>query len=625
VATDAWGIDDGWHDTKGGWHPTGAATSDALRTAMGGDARHDHPPPGRDVWVLRPGEAATLPRPRRVRLEDGTELGELGRLPGDLPLGIHEVLDDDDLGVTLLVSPGRCHLPEGLRAWGVAMQVPTTRSSTSWGIGDLGDVDAVAAWLARHGGRALGLSPLHAPTPVTPIPPSPYSPSSRRWRNPLLIDVDAVDGTGAHGELAELGTRARALLDAPLVDRDLAWTYRSAALELLWASRSDRERDEVAAYRRRHGRSLELWVTFCALAERHGPDWTVWPGELRHPDVEDVAIAAAASADRLAFHAWLQLLIDRQLERAADHGVRLVQDLAVGIDGHGADGWILQDLLALDVSVGAPPDDFAPDGQRWALPPFIPWRLRGAGYRPLAELLRAGMQPGRGLRVDHVMGLFRLFWIPDGAEPCDGTYVRFAGRELLEVVAMESARAEALVIGEDLGTVEDHARAQLADAGVLSTRLVWFEDEPPEAYPPQSLGMVTTHDLPTVAGLWTGEDEAEQEAVGRPSPPVETQRVRERLARLTGLDPELRSPDDVPPALALVHRRLAAGSSAVVLATLEDATGSVPRPNIPGTTTERANWSVALPVKVDELDESPIVAAVIEPLQEARGQHPSGD
>lgn len=627
MTTDSWGIDDGWHDTAGGWHPAPPTTQAALREAMGGAAEGDHPPAGRDVWILRPGAGAHLDRPRGVILEDGTDLGSVLHVPGDLPLGLHHLLPDeaDPLGATLLVGPGRCHLPAGLRSWGVAMQVPTSRSTTSWGIGDLSDVGTVAAWLVARGGEALGLSPLHAATPALPQPASPYSPSSRRWRHQLLLRIDHIDGAGDSAAVSALADRARALADHEIVDRDATWVLHTEALNHLWAGRSDRQRAEVEAYRARHGRPLELWATFCALAEVHGPDWTRWPEVLRHPDGAAVAEAVRPVVDRLAFHAWVQLLLEGQLDDVAELGVRLVQDLAIGVDPRGADGWALQDLLALDVSVGAPPDDFAPQGQSWGLPPFIPWRLRDVGYRPLAELLRAGMLPGGGLRVDHVMGLARLFWIPPNSDPADGTYVRFAGRELLEVLAMESARAGALVVGEDLGTVEDGFREELRSTGILSTRLVWFEDDPPERYPEQSLGMVTTHDLPTVAGLWTGSDEAELEAVGRPSPPEAIQGVRRRLAALTGLDADDRDPADVPQALEAVHRRLGAGASVLALATLEDLVAMEPRPNVPGTTTERSNWSRSLPVKVDKLDESGVVGRTARALADARGPEPRGN
>jgi 4-alpha-glucanotransferase len=499
------------------------------------------------------------------------------------------------------------------------MQVPTTRSRQSWGIGDLGDVDAVARWLASHGAGVLGLSPLHASTPVAPLPSSPYSPSSRRWRNPSLLRVDAIAGAGDHPAVQDLAEQARLLLHRHLLDRDAVWALQQRALELLWRDRSGRQRAALARFRDANGAALEQWARYCALAEVHGPVWPEWPAGLRHPDGPGVDTAVAPLADRVAFHAWLQLELDEQVTRAATHGVRLIQDLAIGADPGGADAWALQDILALDVSVGAPPDEFAPQGQRWALPPFIPWRLRDAGYRPLAELLRASLGTGGGLRVDHVMGLARLFWIPDGADPADGAYVRFHGRELLEVLAMESARCEAVVVGEDLGTVEDQFRRELADTNVLSTRVVWFEDQPPEDYPEMSLGVVTTHDLPTVAGLWTGRDEQELERVGRPSPSDATARVRQRAGWLTGLDPDTRPADDLDDLQARLHHRLGAGRSMIALATLEDACAVEDRPNVPGSTTERPNWSIALPIPVEAFDTTASVRRVIDSLAQGRG------
>ena len=603
TATDRWGIDDGWIDIAGAWHPTPVATIEAFREAMG------DPAAARPVRVVRPGSMDVLPGRGHLRLEDGEDAGEVDRLPPDLPLGIHDLAPlDGGPSTTLIVSPGRCHLPEGLREWGVTMQVPTTRSTTSWGIGDLGDVATVARWVAAQGGRAVALSPLHAPTPVTPVQPSPYSPSSRRWRNPLLVDLRPL----ALADATSLERQARALLAEPVVDRDRVWSLKLPALEQVWALERERRADDLARFRAAHGESLDGWARFCVLAEDHGPDWHRWPAPLRHPRSLAVADVAAERADRVSFHAWLQLVIDEQLAAAAEHGVRLVQDLAIGADPHGADAWLWQDLLAEGVSVGAPPDEFSPDGQRWGLPPFIPWRLRDVGYRPLAELLRSSLAAGGGLRIDHVMGLARLFWVPSGAEATEGAYVRFAGRELLEVLALESTRAEALVIGEDLGTVEAGFREELARTGILSTRVVWFEAEPPEAYPYQALGMVTTHDLPTIVGQWTGADEAELVALGRPTPPEAGAGVRRRLAALV---PD--AADTEPGAVVTeVHRRLGQSPAALVLATLEDVTGMATRPNVPGTTEERPNWSVALPVAIDELPPTP---AALEALADGRG------
>lgn len=636
MGTDAWGIDDGWEDTSSHWHAAPPETIESIRTAMAADptvpgAATGHigpqpspeawgprngPPAGRPVWVVRPGQDEHLLNRCRLVLEDGDDLGELDHLPRELPLGIHDLTPvDGGPTTTLIVSPRRCHLPPDLRTWGITMQVPTTRSQRSWGIGDLADVREVATWVHAHGGGALGLSPLHAPTPVAPVQTSPYYPSSRRWRNPLLLRIEDVPGARETPDIAELAAQAHRLLDERVVDRDRCWELKRQALRRLWEAAGDPVRDELAAWRDDQGAPLEGWARFCALADLHGPTWSAWPADLQRPDSPAVEEAAAKLAEHVAFHAWLQLLLEQQLLAAQVDGVRLIQDLAIGVDPGGADAWALQDLLALEMSVGAPPDDFARGGQSWGLPPFIPWRLRDAGYRPLAELLRASMADGGGLRVDHVMGLSRLFWIPEGAPPSQGTYVRFAGRELLDVLAMESARAGAIVVGEDLGTVEPAFRHDLHDTRVLSTRLVWFEEVPPEQYPEDALAMVTTHDLPTIAGVWTGADDLELEQLGRHAPEDASGRLRARLDRLADL------PADAPPAAATsaIHERLSASAARLVLGTLEDVCAVERRPNVPGTTSaERANWSEPLPLTIDQLGGNEAVVEAIEALGRRR-------
>ena len=366
---------------------------------------------------------------------------------------------------------------------------------------------------------------------------------------------------------------------------------------------SDRQR--LAAWRTEQGAALEGWARFCALAERHGASWRSWPAELRHPDDPAVGRAVASLRDRVAFHAWLQLLVTEQLDAASRSGPRLIQDLAIGVDPGGADAWLWQDLLAPGFSIGAPPDEFEPDGQRWGLPPWMPNRLRDTGYRPLAEILRAAMVSGGGLRIDHVMGLSRLFWVPDGGTPADGVYVRFPGRELLELVALESARAAAVVVGEDLGTVEPGYREALHETGILSTRLVWFEDAPPEEWPRQALAMVTTHDLPTLAGMCLGVD--------RPAA------MWDRLQRL------VTAPDQLPAARVAeaVHRRIGASPAVLAAATLEDLLGVVERPNVPGTLdAERPNWSRALPLPVEDIANDGDARRALAALAEGRASGP---
>ena len=590
--TDAWGIDAGWFGTDGEWHTAPPATVEAIRAAMG-------EPADRPVWVVRPGAGDPLLGPCELRLEDGTDLGVVERLPEDLPLGIHELAPVDAGPVTtLLAGPGRCHLPDGMREWGVTVQVPTARSSASWGIGDLADVRSIARWIAGRGGQSVALSPLHAPTPVPPIATSPYYPSSRRWRSPLLIRVDEV---GADDRVAALAEEARGLLAEGRVDRDACWAKQRPALEHLWSGLGPPAREAAARWRRSQGDELERWATFCALAEVHGSSWREWPAELRDPHGPAIAAAASELEHRVAFHAWLQQLVEEQLDGARAEGARLVQDLAVGVDPGGADAWAHQELLGEGFSIGAPPDEFQAEGQSWGLPPWIPWRLRDAGYRPLASLLRASMVAGGGLRIDHVMGLTRLFWVPEGGRPADGAYVRFHGSELLELVALESARAGAVVVGEDLGTVEPGLREELHDRRILSTKVVWFEDAPPEAWPAQALAMTTTHDLPTLAGLVKGTDAPEA--------------MRANLERLVG--PLADRP--VTEVAVEVHAHLGRSPAVLALATLEDLLGVEDRPNVPGTTDdERPNWSTPLPVPVDALPDQPAAGRILDALADGR-------
>jgi 4-alpha-glucanotransferase len=394
------------------------------------------------------------------------------------------------------------------------------------------------------------------------------------------------------------------------------------ALEAVWA-RADHDEAGLTGYRAREGRGLEEFATFCTLAERHGAGWRRWPAEHRHPASPAVARFAAERAQRVGFHAWLQWQLDEQLARAGQ-ALRLVTDLAIGFDGEGADAWAWQDVLAQDVTVGAPPDEFALEGQDWGLPPFVPHRLRAAGYGPFIETVRAGLRHAGGMRVDHVMGLFRLYWVPNAATARDGAYVRYPTDDLLAILALESERARALVIGEDLGTVEPGVRERLAAERILSTRILLFEPTPWE-YPALSLAAVTTHDLPTVRGLWTGSDLREQATAGLAPNAEGTGALRARVRELAGLG------DGAPSgAVTLaIHRRLAEAPSGIVVATLDDALDVAERPNLPGTTSDRrANWSLALPAPLEEVQADPrvrtLAGALRRPAPPAAGRGPAG-
>jgi 4-alpha-glucanotransferase len=606
MATDAWGIDDGYWDASGRWHTTSPETVAALRGAMGGAA--DGPPDGPAAWVVHADRAEPLLGPCELALEDGSELRAEAELPRDLPIGYHELRPLDGGPATrLIVTPGRCHLPDGLRAWLFTVQLPACRSAASWGIGDLADLRSIGSWSAERGAGMVGVSPMHAPRPVGRVEASPYSPSSRRWFNPLLLRIEELPGAGG-ATVEALGAQARALNAGPVVDRDAVWALKRRALDQLWAALGPDLRFE--RWRAEMGGELEAYARFCALAEHHGSRWRHWPSEHRHPSAAGVASFAADRADRVAFWAWVQFLVDEQIQRA-EEPLALLTDLAVGVDPDGADAWCLQDLLALDVRVGAPPDEFNRAGQDWGLPPFVPHALRTVAYEPLASLWRAAMGHGGGLRIDHVMGLFRLFWLPPGGAPTDGAYVRYPADELLAVLAIESVRAGAVVVGEDLGTVEEGVRDRLQEAGLLSYRLVWFEDAGPEHYPAQALGAVTTHDLPTIAGVWSGDDGGDQRAAGVEPDEAALGRLRSKLVSTSRLDGD--SPVDE--VIVAVHRRLAAAPCALVGATFEDALALRRRPNLPGTTTERPNWSLGLPLPLEDALDDPLVGRVAAALR----------
>jgi 4-alpha-glucanotransferase len=577
----------------------------AVLHAMGldEDALPDGP---RHVAIVRPG--GSLPVAGTVRLEDGTELGRVDRLPRDVPFGYHELLDEDGRSQLLITGPGRCHLPPALRDWGWAVQLASVRSTASWGIGDLADLRTLAESSAERGAGFVAVSPLGAPNPGPHPEPSPYYPSTRRFGSPLHLRVEEVPGAGSV-DLGDLVARGRALDAERRIARTRVLAVKREALERIWSA-GVVDRAAFEAWRVDQGSALARWAVFCVLSERFGPGWQSWPGELHDPDGAAVAAIAEEAADGIAFHAWVQWCFDRQLASASS-ALRRIADMPVGVDPGGFDAWDWQAQLAIGASVGAPPDRFNVAGQDWGLPPFIPHRLREAHYRPFIDTIRAQLRHAGGLRIDHVLGLFRLWWIPSGHGPARGAYVRYPTDELLEVVALESHRASAILVGEDLGTVPPGVRRELRRRNVLSTRLAYFEKVPPSRYPRYAFAAATTHDLPTIAGAFGGSDLEDQRAAGVRPDPAALALLRSRIVKAAGVgaEPTL---DEVVDG---VHRRLAAAPSVLVAGTLEDALRVEERPNLPGTgSAERDNWSIALPAPLEEVMADPRVAAMAEAL-----------
>jgi 4-alpha-glucanotransferase len=608
MSVDAWGLADGYEDSRGTWRPLSNETREALHRAMGVEG--DAPPPA-PVMVRRAGETLDIPEPARLVLEDGATLDFDGVLPLDVPHGYHELLPrDDGPPIRLIVTPGRCPVPTR-RGWGWAAQLYATRSTASWGIGDLADLRRLGSWSSALGASTILINPLSAALPLRTQQASPYCPSSRRFLNPLYLRIEEVPGAAMLGAALEpLAVAGRALDAERVIDRARIFDLKLAALERLWAV--GEPGSEFDRYIMERGASLRDFAVFSALAEHHGGGWHGWPAEHRRPEAPAVRGFAEAHADRVRFHQWLQWLLDRQLAAAAAE-IGIMQDLPIGVDPDGADAWAWQDSLAPGVSIGAPPDRFVERGQDWGLPPFTPHRLRTLGYTPFIETIRASLRHARGLRIDHVMGLFRLFWVPHGLPPAAGGYVRYPADDLLGIVALESRRAGAIVVGEDLGTVEAGVRDKLAAHGILSYRVAWFEDRLPGRYPALAMAAVTTHDLPTIAGLWTGADIAEQRALGLGSGEALAM-TRARLAALAGVATDAAVPDVVEAA----HARLAEAPSMLVTATLDDALAVRERPNVPGTSLERPNWSIALPLPLETLETAPLARRIAAALDGRR-------
>jgi 4-alpha-glucanotransferase len=598
----AWGINESYRDDYGQWRSVSEKTKATFLAAM--EAESDGPPDPA-LMIIRQGSGNKIERSSEIRLEDGTRLPAANALPADLPLGYHAIVDDDGRETRLIVAPAKCFLPPDLHTWGWGVQLYALRSRESWGIGDLGDLRRMSKWSSDLGAGVVMINPLCATAPLLPQQASPYYPSSRLHLNPLYLRIENIPGAQeAIPDLESFSEKGRALNDLPLIERDAIFRLKMSALETMW--KRVRGTASFEQFERDRGRSLHLFALFCVLAEQHGANWRAWPAQFRRPDSPAIARLAEQSADRIRFHKWLQVLLDEQLKAASGAG-NIMQDLPVGVAPDGGDAWMWQDIFAKDVSVGAPPDLFNAHGQDWGLPPFVPHKLRAAGYEPFVQTIRAALRYARGVRIDHVMGLFRLFWIPVGEPSANGAYIRYNADEMLAILALESARAKTFIVGEDLGTVDDGVREKLAEHAVLSYRLLWFEENPPEQYPKLAVAAVSTHDLPTIAGIWSGADFDEQTELGLKPKPENSEKIFGYLKRATNLH-EGANISDV---IVKTHEVLARSPAVITLASMEDGLAAEKRPNLPGAGNEqRANWCIPLPKALEEIETDPTVLQI---------------
>jgi 4-alpha-glucanotransferase len=455
------------------------------------------------------------------------------------------------------------------------------------------------------------INPLHAVAPTFPQEASPYLPVTRRFRNPVYLHVEDVPGADA-AAIGPLIERGRGLNARPTIDRDDVWRLKLEALRTVRGLGVARERFD--AWRRSQGRALEDFCRWAAVAVVHGGDWREWDAGLRDPASAAVAAFADRNRGEVDFQAWLQWALDEQLH-AATGDLTVLQDLPIGVHGGGADSWVWQDAFAHGVRVGAPPDLYSTFGQDWGSPPLIPWRLRELDYEPFIQAIRATVSGAGGLRIDHVMGLFRLWWVPEGATPAGGAYVRYPSVDLLDIVALESQRARAVVVGEDLGTVEAGVREALSEHDMLSYRVLWFEQDPARRWPAKSMAAVATHDLPTVAGLWGDTDSVDRRRHTRePAEAIASQRATllDALTTRGGLDADL----DPAEAVVQAYGLLGQAPSTLLSATLDDAVAAERRPNIPGAI-DRENWRIPLPMPLERIAAEPTAQRVAAVLRSA--------
>ncbi|GGQ20665.1 4-alpha-glucanotransferase [Streptomyces roseolilacinus] len=620
-------------------------------------------PPTVVVWqgdepAGRPRPVAALPAGTalRIALEDGGTAAS--PVPwAQLPPGVHALEarapDGRAARATLVVAPARVPQPAA-SCHGVLVQLYSLLSTRSWGMGDLGDLRELAGWA----GRALGsgfvqVNPLHAAVPGTPTDPSPYRPSSRRFPDPVHLRIEDVPefayvSGASRAELDALAGRAGELREGvlrkgELIDRDAVWVLKRRALEIVGTVPLGPGRQAAFdAFRAAQGQALEDHATWCALAERYGADRAQWPEGLHDPRSAATARARAALEDRVAFHRRAAWLTDEQLgaaaraAREAGMAVGVVHDLAVGVHPDGADAWAQAGAYARGMSVGAPPDAFNARGQDWGLPPWRPDALAASGYAPYRDLLRSLFRHAGALRIDHVMGLFRLWWVPAGLPPAQGTYVRYDADAMLAVLALEAHRAGAAVIGEDLGTVEPGVRDVLRRRGVFGTSVMWFERDwegtrrplPPEAWRADCVATATTHDLPPTAARLSGEHVELRHRLGLLLRPLEEERaedagdVAEWLAYLRELGVlQEGAARDEEAEIRAVYRFLRRTRARMTGVWLPDAVGDRRPQNLPGTWDQYPNWRLPVagadgrPVTLEELAASPRLRALAAELE----------
>lgn len=582
--------------------------------------------------TARVGEPIALPAglsgPTTIEFESGARREidlSAGRIEALEEPGYHRLLHEGGETVIAL-APRRCFstgdIAPGFRPWGVAVQVPSLRDDADRPFGDFGALASAAAALGECGADILAISPVHALFPADPDRFSPYGPSSRRFLNVVLADPVLAGAEPEEGNST-----------SELIEWEEAIPRRMTELRHLFETMEPKERQSIAPPAGDVGLHALHDALHAHFAQKGMKGWRDWPQDYRSPNSPAIRAFAAEHEDEIAFYAWLQGLADRSLAKAqqaarnAGMALGLVSDLAVGVDPSGADCWRDPASFLEGLSVGAPPDLLGPEGQDWGLTTFNPLTLHATRFLAFRETLAAAMAHAGGVRIDHVLGFRRVWVVPHGAPSSEGCYLAMPQRDLANIVALESWRHRCIVIGEDLGTVPEGLRDEMADAGIYGMRVLWFErgeDDTftdPEQWDEQAAAMTSTHDLPTLAGWWQGRDIEWARKIGRSGQdPQERQAERmqlwQRIVRSGHAEGDPPADSDTFATAALAH--VADSACSIALVPVEDLLGLAEQPNLPGTTDEHPNWRRRLPGRIDRLLDRPDVEKRIAALAAGR-------
>lgn len=531
-------------------------------------------------------------------------------------IGYHVLYTNDGRRHMVICAPDELRTPH--KSWGWQVQLYAARSDESWGIGDFRDLALICRLAAQQGASCVQVSPVHAVAPTQRPQDSPYSPASRTYLNVLHVAPGAAPGAELV-DLTSLAAAGRGLNQQRTIDRQAVWALKKAALQKVFDAAGMTR--EFAAWRQQGGNPLQRFATWCAIVEElDSCRWQQWPTALRTPDSPAVQAFAADHADRVDFYAWCQFVAELQYAAACHSGVDVVADLAVGFDANSEDAWAYQDELCFDFEIGAPPDSHNLEGQRWGLPPFNPQLLERDDFRPFISMVHAALSVAGALRIDHVMQLWRLYWVPLGGSAADGAYVYYPVDALLAILRVEASRTNAWVVGEDMGTVATGVRETMAAIGMLGNRSAMRSGI--EAFPELGVGTSSTHDQVTVAGLLTGADVDELNRIGKDADFTQIANTRRGLAELAGIDPDKPRDEivdeDIHEAVVARYQMLAHAASRVIVVSLDDAAMVRERPNMPGTVGVYPNWKLALPSPIDQVMASPLAADLVSLMRLAR-------